>query len=219
MPLFILAAFALLGQEAPDAPQDQRVRRVPYDAGQVVNLDVRQGYAALVELAPDEAVQNVVVGNSVGWQITPSSGADRIVVKPTAEATVTNMIVVTDVRRYVFLLDPHGGSAEGVFVLRFDYSDPISSDWDSRPPATYKFGGTKSLFPRAMRDDGRRTIITWNDQVELPAIFAVAKGGKEAIVNGRMVGSNLVIDGISPRYIFRLGKAKALASRKVSGSR
>jgi len=212
MPAMVLAALMMLAQAAP---LDGRIKQVRYQSDDVVTLAVAPGYAAVVELAPEEAILNVVVGNSSAWQVTPNSAADRIIVKPLAEASTTNMIVVTDVRRYIFLLDANGGD-QGTFVLKFSYPDaPAPVAAASTSVATYRLSGTKALFPAAMYDDGHRTTITWSDQTSLPAVFAMAEGGTEAIVNGRMVGSDFVVEGTSSRYVFRLGDARAVASRRI----
>jgi type IV secretion system protein VirB9 len=212
---FILAAgAALILQPAAAGAQDSRVQQIPYAADQVVNLPVSQGFAAVVEFAPDEAIQNVVVGNSSVWQVTANSAANRIIVKPLADAATTNMIVVTDVRRYVFLLSPGGG--QDLFVLRFSYpQEATTAAAAAKPAATYRMTGARSLFPSAIRDDGSRTTITWAEQTELPAVFAIGDGGTEAIVNGRMVGRDYVIEGTAPKFIFRRGDAEAVASRRI----
>ena len=80
---------------------------------------------------------------------------------------------------------------------------------------TYKFRGDKALFPLAMSDDGRRTVITWGEQNALPAIFAMNDGRHERLVNGRMVGNDYVIEGAAIRYKFRYGKAEATAFRQM----
>lgn len=210
--VFLFAA--ALAQIAHSAPVDERIRLVTYDPNQVFNLSVGPGYAAVVELGADETIQNVVVGNITGWQVTPDSSGQRIVIKPLAGAPTTNMIVVTETRRYTFLLDSNGGQSRDLFVLSFRPSDPNAlGTSQSIPVATYKLSGTKTLFPETMNDDGKRTIITWNDKVLLPAVFAVGEGGQEEMVNGRMLGANYVIEGIFPKFVFRLGNAKAVASR------
>src|SRR5690348_15710240 len=79
----------------PDMPTgtDARVRQLAYDPDQVVTLGVAPGYAAVVELAPDERVDNVVLGNSGVWQVTANHRGDRVIVKPLPGASYTNMIV------------------------------------------------------------------------------------------------------------------------------
>ena len=215
----ILALAFVLAHPGNAATQDSRIQQVRYQADDVVTLAVSPGYAAVVELAPEEAILNVVVGNSAAWQVTANSAADRIIVKPLADASTTNMIVVTDVRRYIFLLDANG-RGEGTFVLKFSYPDaPAPVPASASSVATYRLSGAKSLFPAAMYDDGQRTTITWHDQSALPAVFAVADGGEEAIVNGRMVGSDFVVEGTSSRYVFRLGDERAVANRRIVKAR
>jgi type IV secretion system protein VirB9 len=208
----IFAAAVLLLRPDQVLAADPRIQVVPYAADAVVSLPVTLGYAAVVELGADEEIQNVVVGASAGWQVTANSGADRIIVKPLAGAAHTDMIVVTDVRRYIFMLDP-GGASQDLLVLRFTYPE-VAAASTTAWKAAYKLKGAKKLFPTAMRDDGQRTVITWADQAALPAVFAIGDGGKEAIVNGRMIGADYVIEGISREYVFRLGDTEAVASRK-----
>ena len=103
--------------------------------------------------------------------------------------------------------------------MRFTYPQAVqaAASWPSRgasPAPTYRFRGNKGLYPLAMSDDGRRTVIRWGEQSVLPAIFAMS-GRKEQLVNGRMVGNDYVIEGAAPRYKFRYGKAEATAIRTV----
>jgi type IV secretion system protein VirB9 len=195
---------------------DLRIRVISYDPGQVVTLPVSPGYAAVVELGPDERVDSVVVGDANSWQVTANKRGDHVVVKPLGNATTTNMVVITGDRRYVFLLQPGGSDGSSPFVLRFIYPEavPVTAVATS-PVATFRFRGAKALFPAAMQDDGRRTIVSWGKDTPLPAIFAVGDHGREALVNGRMVGTDYVIEGTAIRYIFRLAKARAVASRRI----
>ena len=216
LPALVLAALMVLAQEGA---ADQRIRQIPYQADEVVPLSVSPGYAAVVELGSDESIQNVVVGNSSTWQVTASASADRVIVKPLPGASATNMIVVTDVRRYIFMLDSNG-YGQGIFLLKFSYPDVRGAVLavPSQSVATYRLSGAKRLFPAALHDDGQRTTITWSDQTALPAVFAMADG-KEAIVNGRIVGSDYVIEGTASRYVFRLGDERATASRRTVRTR
>jgi type IV secretion system protein VirB9 len=220
--LGFLAALALAAQ-APFqlGPGDPRIRLVAYAPDQVVSLPVADGYAAVVALGPDERVESVVVGDSAMWQVTASKRGDHVVVKPLGRAAPTNMVVITGERRYVFLLEPGDAAGWAPFVLRFTYPGaeavaPASAV--ATPVATYRVRGSRPLFPAAMSDDGRRTTIGWSKDVALPAVFAVEKGGRERLVNGRMVDGDYVIEGVAERFVFRLGKARATARRLPTGS-
>ena len=199
---------------------DRRLQLLAYDPDQIVTLSVSPGYASVVELAADERIENVVVGNSGGWQVTANRRGDRVIVKPLGGASQSNMILLTGSRRYVFVLDPFG---ETSFIMRFTYPQPVQSPiqavaWAPGTAPSYKFRGSKALFPQAMSDDGRKTVIRWGEQNVLPAIFAM-NGRKEQLVNGRMVGNDYVIEGAAPRYKFRYGKAEATATRTVPKQR
>jgi type IV secretion system protein VirB9 len=210
-----LAVTLAAGADA-QAPSDPRVLSVAYDPGQVVNLVVGGGYAAVVELDRQEAVENVVVGNSAVWQVTLNSSGNRVVVKPLAGAVPTDMILMTAERRYVFVLQPADGG-QGHFLLTFTYPAEDAPTAASVAAGTFAFKGAKALFPKTMRDDGTRTTIAWHEKAALPAVFALADSGAEEIVNGRMIGKNYVIEGTAESYVFRLGELRAVATRRGKG--
>ena len=195
---------------------DRRIQLLTYEPDQIVTLAVSPGFASVIELNEDERVENVVVGNSAGWQVTANRRGDRIIVKPLGGAGPSNLIVLTGSRRYVFVLDPFG---ETSFIMRFRYPQLVQAaaavaTAAGGAPLGYRFRGNKGLYPLAMSDDGRRTTIRWGEQNVLPAIFAMS-GRQEQLVNGRMVGNDYVIEGAAPRYKFRYGKAEATAIRQT----
>lgn len=213
--LAVAAAAALSASAQAQAPADPRVQVLAYDPGQVVDLIVDNGYAAVVELGRNEVVENVVVGNSAVWQVTVNSSGNRVVVKPLSGAAPTDMILMTADRRYVFMLQPGTGGGQGHLVLAFTYPGEGAAGAAPQPVGgAFKFGGAKALFPKAMRDDGRRTTITWDEKAALPAVFALGESGEESIVNGRMVGRDYVVEGAAGRYVFRLGEERAVATRR-----
>ena len=207
-----LAVLLLAQASVPTAPADPRIQQVAFNPDQVTVLPVAYGYAAVVELAADERIENVVVGNSAVWQITENGRGDRVIVKPLASATPTNMVILTDLRRYVFALEPSSG--ETSFVVRFHYPRPAVRQVASvATTATYRLSGDRAIFPASMQDDGTRTTIRWSRQTPLPAVFALSHSG-ESLVNSRVIGDSLVIEGIATRYRLRYGKAEATATRK-----
>ncbi|WP_230771584.1 TrbG/VirB9 family P-type conjugative transfer protein [Sphingomonas sp. Leaf4] len=210
-PALLCAVMAMLqatasSQDAP--PPDPHIQTLPYTDSGVVDLRVSDGFAAVVEFAPDERVETVVVGNDTGWEVGPNRLGNRVVVKPLPAASATNMVVVTDRRRYVFLLAADRSS--DVYVLRFSYPQAAEAEVTT---IGYRLRGDKDLFPVAMGDNGRRTTIRWADTDSLPAIFADDGHGQDALVNGRMVDNAYVIEGTARRYVFRRGKRRAIAVR------
>jgi type IV secretion system protein VirB9 len=209
----LLLSLPAVQAELPPAPSDPRILTITYSTGAVVTLPVSLGYAAVVELSPEEQVESVVVGDSAAWQVTTNRRGDRVVVKPLS-AVSTNMIVITDSRRYVFMLEPAGGGMSPL-VLHFTYpSDGPVALQASAPVASYRMRGARELYPLAMVDDGKRTTVTWGARTAIPAVFAVDERGRETLVNGLMVDGEYVIDGTAGRYVFRHGKGRATATRK-----
>lgn len=190
---------------------DPRIETVDYDPGRVVTLRATQGYAVVVDLGPDERIDNVVVGDSSGWQVTANKRGDHVVVKPLAASSATDMIIVTGERSFVFLLQP-AGTSPVPFVIRFRYPMP-TIEAPTRVLAAYRFRGARALFPVAMYDDGRHTTIAWGKDTPLPAVFAVESSNKERIVNGRFRGTDYIIDDVATKFAFRLDKQAAFATR------
>lgn len=214
----LLAVLALLFGQAGELaqPADPRIQVVTYNPDQVVTLSVTPGYAAVVELGADERVDSVVVGDSAGWQVTASKRGDSVVVKPIAAAPSTDMVVITGDRRYVFLLQSAGDGQAAPFVMRFVYPEVVAAVLAIAPVpvASFRFRGAKALFPATMTDDGKRTTISWGRDMPLPAIFAMGKDGREAIINGRMVGGDYVVERVAERFVFRRGEDEATARRR-----
>ena len=60
------------------------------------------GYQLMLEFEPDERIENVSIGDALGWQVTPNRRANLLFLKPVDRTAATNMTVVTDKRRYAF---------------------------------------------------------------------------------------------------------------------
>ena len=88
----------------------------------MVRIDGRAGVQATIVFAEDEHIENVAIGDSNSWQVTPNKRANLLFVKPLAARARTNMTVVTDRHRYFFdLVAAPAGNA--LYVLRFTYPD------------------------------------------------------------------------------------------------
>lgn len=213
----LLASPALAEVIPQPSPGDPRVQTVDYDANQVVRLGLQAGFTLALEFAPDERIENVAIGESTGWQVTPNKRADHLFIKPLADAMDTNLIVLTDARRYSFLLST--GMVVGVspYIVRFRYAgiDMAPPTIVSDTATSYRVRGAKELVPEAMSDDGTATTIRWSADAAIPAIYALDAQGKEALVNGAMRDGAFVVDGIAPRFVFRSGKRKATATREA----
>jgi type IV secretion system protein VirB9 len=186
------------------------------DSDQIVPLSVAPGYQLTIELAPDERVENVAVGDAGAWQVTPNKRGDHVFVKAVQTGVTSNMTIVTDARTYVFDLRPlYGPTPDMAFRLRFRYP----SEGADQPvalvpsPGRYRFSGDKALRPASMADDGRQTRISWAAGQVLPAMFIIDRNNKERAIDGAMREGVFVIDDVANRLIFRLDKKSAQAVR------
>jgi type IV secretion system protein VirB9 len=224
---FCLGLSALLAPPtafAAEAPKpgltDPRIRSLHYDEEQVVTLIGYLGYQMMVEFGSDERIENVSVGDSLGWQITPNHKANLLFLKPMGLAPATNMTVVTDRRRYAFELRTARTAGvpqtEIAYVVRFLYPpDPTPVPVTVVPPpppppekvnTAYSYTGSRATLPSQVFDDGRFTYFKWPDTTTTPALFLIEPDGSESIVNYTMRDGYQVVEQLAPRFKLRDGK-------------
>lgn len=219
--LLLLALLLPAAAQAQVRPQpgagDPRIQAVEYSPDQVVTIEAAPGYQVTVELAPDERVENVAVGDSGAWQVTANRRGNRLFVKPVQPGVTTNMMVVTDARRYNFELAPLSGGSMA-WSVRFRYPDASAAS--ANPAASgeavqgrYRVRGDDALRPSGIHDDGVHTYIDWPEDRALPAIYAVNDRGREMLVNGMMRGGRMVIDSVQQKLVFRIDNRSATALR------
>lgn len=211
----VLATPPLQAQAAPD----QRIRIVRYAPDQVVRLDATLGYVVTLFFGEDERIENVAIGDSLGWQITPNRRARVLFVKPNERAARTNMTVVTNLRSYNFDLRAVASTRaqQPVFSLRFDYPVPAQAVL-APPPApppppepprevnkAYSFSGSALGLPERVFDDGVSTYFVFPAGVDYPAIFAVDPDNKEAVVNIAQRDGFLIVDRLAGAFVLRRG--------------
>jgi type IV secretion system protein VirB9 len=223
--LFSLATFAVLGATSAFA-QDKRIQTLPFDSDAVVQIVGREGIQSTIEFGDDERIENVAVGNSSAWEITPNRRASLLFLKPLLRFTRTNMTVVTD--RHIYMFDLLAGQKRGspVYALKFTYpndkaqvaSEPaqLAEAPPSSPPFSpdqLNFGwrtkGPGKLLPSKVFDDGKVLYLGWDGAATLPAILTVSSDGREGPVNYRTAGDFIVVDPLPTNILLREGKRSA----------
>jgi type IV secretion system protein VirB9 len=222
---YVLLGLALIAAPAQAANHsDSRIAQREYDPDRVVTLAGHRGVQTMIELAGDEIIENIALGDSAAWQVTPNKRANLVFVKPLIARARTNMTVVTDRRRYLFELYQGNDRAPPLYSLRFTYPAEALPELlqVAAPPAPkpvppppvlnrdWHASGNPRLIPAAIHDDGVSTFIAWPPQVEIPAILTQGPDGSEGAVNFTVKGDTLVVDGVAQRYILHLGKASAV---------
>ena len=118
----IIPALALALIAAPVAAQDSRLVEVMYDEAKVVRIDGRVSVQASIMFNDDEVIENVAIGDSATWQVTPNKRANILFVKPLEPRASTNLTVVTSKRTYLFDLVATP-NAKPLYLMRFAYPD------------------------------------------------------------------------------------------------
>ena len=223
-------ALALLACAPAYGAADTRIRTEAYSPNQIVRILGKAGIQSTIEFADDERIENVAVGNSSAWQITPNHRASLLFVKPLTPRSRTNMTVVTDHRTYMFDLvagDKCDNSALCAEVqLSATRSPPtLQSQWSrrrSRPrPRRLPDGHCREaalrLEHQGQREAASRASIRRRlgavpfveSRCALPAILTMSEDRKEGPLNYRMDGDYIVIDPIPQNVVLRYGSRTA----------
>jgi type IV secretion system protein VirB9 len=216
-------------ERAPkEGPQDPRIRTVVYSPRDVVRIEVHYGYHTAIELAEDERIQTLTMGDSESWEAVKDGSERRIFLKPREEGANTNMIVVTDRRTYTFALvgrsskQPVAKDPSMTWNVRFEYPGEAPKLVD-RPVAlptgttvkvgldptkmnfAYRYAGSRKLVPTLLFDDGTSTYFRFENMKDLPGIFVVDPDKKEAIANYRVEGPYVVVQRVAKQFSLRIG--------------
>jgi type IV secretion system protein VirB9 len=227
MSLLVLAAGGMAHAQATSqpvaGPGDPRIKEFMYDPNAIISVRGALGYEMAIEFAPDERIENVSIGDSLSWQVTPNRKATLLFLKPMSKANPTSMTVVTNRRIYSFLLtavEPRGGyDPNQILRLRFRYPEPPAP-----PPAEaaaalpppkpedfnfdYSVNGSKSLAPVRVFDDGKVTYFQFNPKKDTPALFVLGSDNKEELAETRISGAYTAVHFVAEKFVLRYGKTK-----------
>ncbi|VWX54782.1 TrbG/VirB9 family P-type conjugative transfer protein [Novosphingobium sp. 9U] len=231
----LLAATGLVALAQPALAADDRLIQHMYAENEVVRIDGRPGVQATITFGEGEAIENVAVGDSAAWQITPNKRADVLFVKPLEGGARTNMTVVTDRHTYFFDLVA-SPKAKPVYLLRFTYRDAPKKGAPAGPalasltsaeqavltgepaeagvdPAALNFAfrtkGDARILPSRMYDDGNATYLLWGEKSEVPAILVQNEKGEVGPVNYSVRGRTIVVEDVPRMILLRSGKSQA----------
>ena len=227
--LFLLMAnsSALAIIESTPTAIDSRIRVMVYNPYDVFKFTGYYGYQASIELARDEEVVSISMGDTTSWQIVPAGF--RIFIKPMESDATTNMTLITNKRTYFFEL--HAEEAQDirdpdmVFNVKFLYPDgkddtsikqftSAADGPDLSHPERYNFNyaisGNEEIAPIKIFDDGEFTYLQFHDKnAEMPAIFAVDEDLRESMVNYRTSPNThglIIVEQVFPKLSVRLDK-------------
>lgn len=221
---------------SPASAEDPRLVERQYDPDHVIVVQGRANVQATIRFGEDEHIENVAIGDSLKWQVTPNKRANLLFVKPLSERAATNMTVVTDKHTYLFDLVASPTNRNPLYVLSFTYPDEpadvqqASAASASEVPNALELAaatdpyavvdpaalnhawapkGDARLLPSRIYDDGEATFLTWAAGTAQPAILVRDHEGTEGPVNYAVRGDMIVIDGVPREIVLRAGKDSA----------
>ena len=200
-----------------------------------------------VELEPGEMVNEIVVGDSARWQVeSGSAGAStHLFIKPIDVGLESSAVVTTDRRVYHLRLvsrkndyTPYVG-----FVYADDLRRQVAANqaqqqrqqkWKSTEDQggattdlsklnfAYDVSGSAPWKPERVYDDGRKMYIQLPSSTgsgEMPALL-VKKGQKDVLVNYRVKGLTMEVDGLFPHLalVVGVGRSQELVEIRKGGS-
>ena len=233
--LIAAALMTIAALPGPLAAQDPRLVEREYSPSEIVTIEGKVNVQATIRFAPGESVQNIAIGDSQKWQVTPSRNTNLVFVKPLAERASTNMTVVTDRRVYLFDLVASPSNRAPLYVLNFTYpeeflveaemptpeEDPAvlasavelaaaNDDYAVIDPETLNYAwsvtGAAGLLPSEIYDNGDATFLSWPAGAAVPAILVRDEAGTEGPVNYAVRGDLIVIDQVPGEIILRSGE-------------
>ena len=205
------AALLALTAASNAAHADTPIRQIQYDPHAVVRVRGCLGFQLTVVFQDGERIENIALGDAKLWQATPNKRSDLLFLKPAVRSGLTNMMVVTDRRRYAFELSsrrlgPNDRGENVIYGLRFSYPVPLRLADAAPPPPVppqdvnhaYSYRGSGKDLPTRVFDDGRATYFSFADTSDYPAILAL-DGKKEVVVNSVMRDGFVVVDSLFDR--------------------
>ena len=227
-------ALGLLALSAPALAEDPRLVSRLYDESDIVLVEGRANVQTTIRFGEDELIENVAIGDSQAWQITPNKRANLLFVKPLADRAATNMTVITNRHTYLFDLVANPKNAQPLYVLSFTYPEVLEPAAPSITPAegpndvelaaaqqsgaivdpaelnfAWDKKGDRKLLPSRIYDDGSATFLAWPAGAPVPAILMKDEAGTEGPVNFAVRGDVIVVDGVPRELVLRSGKDMA----------
>lgn len=232
--ILMLSWTVFAAQQPRPLSTDSRMRVVAYDPDNVVTIIGSQLVETTIEFGEDETILSVGGGDSAAWTIDPVKNKPNVLgIKPTVDASNTDIVVYTDKNSYHFnlVLSPKESASDKnvTYNIRFIYpqkerdalaqrlkaqqqlKNSLVMD-NSVDPLTvnwdYSFSRrcAKDFVPIKAFDNGKFTYFQFSPNVEVPAIFVVDGQGKESLANWQQQGQYIVIQRLARQFSMRNGK-------------
>ncbi|EMW8476369.1 TrbG/VirB9 family P-type conjugative transfer protein [Salmonella enterica] len=191
---------------------DARIQSVTYNENDVVNVRVKKGTVSVVQVAKDETIKDIGLGDPAAWKVSVRD--QSVFFRPVVDDNPnTNVTIVTNKHTYPLYLV--SVASNPTYILRYDYpKPPVKSVFaENNYPCTdggvinghYQLRGDKTIYPYQIWDDGTFTCMRWKSQQEMPVVYRVDADGNEHLVNGDPNKNTMVYFEVNNHFRLRLG--------------
>jgi type IV secretion system protein VirB9 len=215
--------------------EDAHIQCASFDANQMYRVATMPGRMVMLEFEPGETIidDGAGIGDASAWHL--SANERSLMFKPGAPHPDTNLMIVTNRRRYILSLVNTPVGQPATWVLRFTYPDsrakaasldarrqaavaaalatgqfPQSASQTGGGPllnSAYSMRGSLDLAPTSVWDDGRFTYFRYATSRDMPKVFTVLSDGTEATANFHMEGGTIVVHETSKEFVIRYGQS------------
>jgi type IV secretion system protein VirB9 len=217
----VLAGLTLLcfagSVAAQDTTADPRILSLSSASSGTLYVRTAPDVVQTLLFAPGTRITAVELSDPRAFYVVVSGTADSLTLRGATLGGTAIMTVRTSSRTYEFSLGAGQGD-EAPRIIRL--VPPMQNAQFSMPPPSgpgqgriYKMSGERSLRPKSIRDDGRKTFIEWASDQAIPATFAIGPTGEEQMIDGYMRGGLYTLDRVYDELIFRIDRKKANARR------
>jgi type IV secretion system protein VirB9 len=221
-----LAAFAANPVTGPDG-----VLRFPFGDSVAPTINCEPFFVCDIVLEQGESIQNVAVGDSVRWILSPATSGNagdtpHILVKPTDVNLSTNLIVTTNRRSYS--LNLHSVKTNPMLHVGFFYPQNLAAAFPTPAPSPspsptpadaaispaaldfrYVATGERKILPAQAFNDGKHTYLQFATQLpQMPVVLEVGPNGDQLINYRVKDATTYVIDGVPDRVALVVGSGK-----------
>jgi type IV secretion system protein VirB9 len=220
---------ALAEQHPREMSTDKRVKIIAYDPDNVVSITGSHLVATGIRFDENETIVSIVNGDPIAWTTSVNKVTPYILyIKPILPSSNTNMTVVTNKRTYQFHLitapNDTASSKNVTYMLSFKYPDEEKAKIEQQLMALqkvfvgnfpgspvhwnydYSFYGSTKLAPVQAVDNGTYTVFKFRKNEPVPAIFAVDIYQNESLLNFRVQGDYVFVQGVRHQYTMRNGE-------------
>lgn len=205
------------------------VLRFPFGDTTPPTINCAPFFVCDITLEPGEAIQNVAVGDSVRWILSPATSGNagdtpHILIKPTDVNLSTNLIVTTNRRSYDMNL--HSVKSNPMMHVGFYYPQNLSQAFPTPAPSPspsptdaplspatldfrYVATGEHKILPAHAFNDGKHTYLQFSALLaQMPVVLEVGPNGDQ-LINYRVKDTTTyVIDGVPDRVALVVGSGK-----------